>query len=769
MASLRLTIEDGKFCDQYGRHVLLRGINVAGDAKLPSQPDVPSHVADGFFDGDNVKFHSRPFRKEDAHLHFSRLKRFGYNTIRYVFTWEAIEAAGPGRYDEVWIQHTIDVLRTAREYGFYIFMDAHQDVWSRYCGGSGAPMWTLYACGLNPQSFAATEAAIVHNVYPEPENFPKMIWSTNYYRLAAATILTLFFAGRDFAPKCIINGMNIQDYLQGHHMAACEHLAKRIHEAGDIENDIVFGWESMNEPNRGMIGHVDLSVIPKEQQLKKGTCPTLWQAILTGSGRACEVDAYDMGGLGPYKVGRTLIDPHGEMAWLPADYDDSRYGWKRDPGWKLGECIWAQHGVWDPSKDVLLKKHYFQKHPTTGEVLDYPKFTNTYFMEYYRYYRDTIRKVHKDAIMLCQPPVLEIPPSIKGTEDDDPKMVYAPHYYDGITLMTKKWNRTWNVDIFGVLRGRYLHPAFAIKIGETAIRNSFKEQLAAMRKEGQDYMGNHPCVLTEFGIPYDMDDKSAYKTGDYSSQSAALDANHFAVEGAMMEGYTLWVYCATNDHQRGDQWNGEDLSIFSVDDQTLPVSPLPQTPDLKRSSSSLLKGPAGSRLETDNETSVNPSNLKRTMTNPSITSKQPSTNPELTNAPGYRAAEAYVRPAPSVVNGTITDYGFDLKTCQFKLDIQGSKPPSDDAVTTIILPEYHFPKEQSTIAVSSGKWEVSTDDEERTWVQRLRWWHGEGKQTIRVTGVVRPHNTPAGTAEEAGYLEQCEQTYGVDLKSCSVM
>jgi hypothetical protein len=121
-------------------------------------------------------------------------------------------------------------------------------------------------------------------------------------------------------------------------------------------------------------------------------------------------------------------------------------------------------------------------------------------------------------------------------------MVYAPHYYDGVTLMTKKWNRYWNVDVFGILRGRYLSPAFAVKIGENNIRNCFKDQLSAIRKEGEDYMGNHPCVLTEFGIPYDMDDKYAYKTGDYSSQSGAMDANHFAIESSGMAGYTLWLY-----------------------------------------------------------------------------------------------------------------------------------------------------------------------------------------------------------------------------------
>lgn len=61
-------------------------------------------------------------------------------------------------------------------------------------------------------------------------------------------------------------------------------------------------------------------------------------------------------------------------------------------------------------------------------------------------------------------------------------------------------------------------------------------------------MGNHPCVLTEFGIPYDMDDQYAYKTGDYSSQSGAMDANHFAIEGSQMAGYTLWLYmCEVSD------------------------------------------------------------------------------------------------------------------------------------------------------------------------------------------------------------------------------
>ncbi|CAG8954883.1 hypothetical protein HYFRA_00008570 [Hymenoscyphus fraxineus] len=766
MAPLRLTIEKGHFRDAHGREVTLRGINVAGDAKYPSDPDRPSHIPTDFFDGDNINFHERPFPKEDAHLHFSRLKRWGYNTIRYVFTWEAIESRGPGIYDEEWIQHTIDILRLARDYGFYIFMDPHQDVWSRFAGGSGAPMWTLYACGLNPQSFAATEAALVHNTYPDPESFPKMIWSTNYTRLACQTIFTFFFAGRDFAPKCIIDGINIQDYLQGHFVGACAHLAKRINEAQDLEDDIIIGWESMNEPNRGLVGWPDLSIIPSEQKLQKGTSPTAWQAMLTGSGRAVEIDTWDFGGMGPYRSGRVLVDPQGEQAWLPEGYDESRYDYKRDLGWKLGECIWAQHGVWDPSKDMLLKKDYFHKNPKTGETIDYEKFTNTYFMDYYRKHRDAIRAVHKNAILFCQPPVLEIPPSIRGTEDDDPKMVYAPHYYDGVTLMTKKWNRYWNVDVFGILRGRYLAPAFAVKIGETAIRNSFKDQLTAIRQEGLDYMGDHPCVLTEFGIPYDMDDKHAYKTGDYSSQSGAMDANHFAVEGSSMAGYTLWLYMTENNHKLGDQWNGEDLSIFSLDDRPLPLSPVPPTSTNGSATSLDQKAGPTTKKEFSSEATVHPGNLEAKLRTPSISSAATTDKPpELTNSPGFRAAEAYVRPSPIATVGDIVGYGFDLRNAVFYFKVKGGQV-SPDNPTEIFLPEFHFPKDQSEIEVSSGKWAISTDDADGGMIQRLRWWHGEGEHSIKVKGVQRRQNMALGKEEEEGYLDQCQQTTS---GKCSVM
>lgn len=132
MGLLHLHIDGKVFRDSHNREVTLRGINVAGDAKYPKSPDLPSFVSDKFFEGDDVSFVGRPFSLEDAHMHFKRLRKWGYNTIRYIFTWEAIEHSGPGKYDDEWVTFTIEVLRIAKQYEFYVFMDPHQDVVSRY-------------------------------------------------------------------------------------------------------------------------------------------------------------------------------------------------------------------------------------------------------------------------------------------------------------------------------------------------------------------------------------------------------------------------------------------------------------------------------------------------------------------------------------------------------------------------------------------------------------------------------------------------------------
>ena len=325
----------------------------------------------------------------------------------------------------------------------------------------------------------------------------------------------------------------------------------------------------------------------------------------------------------------------------------------------------------------------------------------------------------------------------------------------------------------GILRGKYLSPAFAVKVGEQAIRNSFKDQLGAMKQEGLDYMGNHPCLFSEIGIPYDMDDKYAYKTGDYTSQALAMDANHYALEGSGANGFTLWVYSALvrveinaagirvdansvqNNHQWGDQWNGEDLSIHSADDKPLPLSPF------KRSSQS----PSASSASLSQKPTVDQSSLRRTLKTPPMTPEPSITDPDISTG-GYRAAEAYVRPSPFYTSGDLKSYAFDLRNCVFTFELECKNKPSEDAPTEVFLPEFHFPRSNVEVETSSGKWTIAIDEADcgLGLVQRLRWWHGSGAQKLTVKGVKRRVGMALGKEEEEeGYLDQCRKS------SCRVM
>lgn len=560
-----LQFYNGRIVDKYKRQICLKGVNLDGMSKMPAKPEITTfHSGPEFWDGDNVSFVGRPFALDTADDQFALIKSWGFNTIRYVFTWESIEHAGPGKYDDDFCEYVVKTLRIAEKYGFLVFMDPHQDVWGRFSGGSGAPMWTYYACGMDPQKFNVTRAAVVQNTMKDPETMPKMLWPTNYYRMACLTIFTLFFGGNKFAPKCIINGVNIEDYLKEHFMNACLHLYKIIEDAGLFET-CVFGIETMNEPNMGLIGFGDISRIPKNQNLRLQSTPTAFQSFLLASGKPQKVENYLFGSLGPKLDGHILIDPKGTKVWLQDDKMDVHYGWKRDPEWELGRCIWAQHNVWDDKTDMLLDSNYFCR-GNLGNMVHESYTVDNFFLPYWQAHFELLRKElkKKEIFLLCQPPALFVPPLLKGTKYIDDYVIYAPHFYDGLTLMLKRWCTLWNVDSLGYLRGNYKIPLFALKVGEAAIRKCLSGQLGIIRQEGVDKLGpDVPCLMSETGIPMDMNNRESFVSDNYTPQIKALDALSAALEHNMMN-YTWWCYSSGNNNKQGDLWNYEDFSFCSL-------------------------------------------------------------------------------------------------------------------------------------------------------------------------------------------------------------
>lgn len=774
---LKISIENGAFKDSFGREVVLRGINFAADAKLPAKPFMPSHAPedDLFFDGDNVSFVGSPCSLEELDLHLKRLKSWGFNTIRYIFTWEALEHDGPGIYDEEFIDFTIKVLYRLKHYQFYVIMDPHQDCWSRFCGGSGAPLWTHYAAGLNPRNFKTTQAALLESHFlDKPKEKPKMVWASNYTRLAASTLFTLFFAGKIFAPKCVINGLNIQDFLESHFINAVTRLAERVHsdttEPGGLEKCII-GWESINEPGHGYIGIEDLTEVPKSQQVKLYTVPTGANGMALGYGYEQTMPKFEFGLMGPKVVNsKVSVDPKGVKAWLSpeeTEHFDKHYGWKRAESWVAGECIWHLHGVWKDSKRgfTLLRPDYFC-YDLEGKHMDHSRFVDETFTNHWLAYVKSLKKViPDDSFLFYQPPVLASPPDLKSRGLVEKNMVYSPHYYDGLTLMLKHWNKNFNVDAVGVIRGKYANPpVMAVRLGENNIRRCLGDQLATLKKEGVDAFGaDVPCLITEIGVPYDMDDKQAYNTGDFSSQIRSMDANNHALEFARLS-HTLWVYVTRNTNKFGDNWNGEDLSIWSTDavrsNESNGTAVLVQKIKTRSSSLGLSKSKTPEFIhsaENIDDLTLAPISENCASANQADYSNfhHPKNFLE-----GARAPEAFIRPVPVGVSGKILLYQFNMRKAKFTLKLESfGRKVSDQSLnhlagmvpTVIYLPTYHFPVERTGVSTSAGIWKIDRVN------QLLFWWHLEGPQKITVTGQPRrsleEENT--STSSESFQGSQC--------------
>ncbi|KAJ3137920.1 hypothetical protein HK100_000266 [Physocladia obscura] len=550
-----------------GNTVFLRGVNLSGSAKLPFTPSIPSHKLEGFLESTrNVSFVGRPFPIHEADEHFARLRTWGFNLLRFCVTWEALEHEGPRIYDYEFIDYIVAILVKAREYNFKIFVDPHQDVWSRFTGGSGAPAWTIDVVGLDIRHFKATGAAVIHNTSNKSE-YTKMVWVSNYDKLACATMFTVFYGGATFAPKLKSPddaSESIQDYLQDHFCDAFVELAKRIGQ-NDIKlvDDVVLGYDTLNEPDCGWIGAKDLNSFCGTRANRIGHSPTPFQAMKLGSGQSCFIEKYEMSILGPRKTGTVHIDPNGESAWLPLPNNVQR------------PCLWSDHGVWDVTTSKLLKPDYFTKHPITGKPVSFVK---QFWSPFVEKFTAKIRAVHERAIIFVEPcghasPLELEAPIMPESLDFDDRVVNSPHWYDGLTLINKWFNPYFSVDYVGWERKKYLFAMFAVKIGINGIRQSFFEQICTLRDDAvqPQTQSNHPTVIGEIGIPIDLENGQAYKNGDFSMQERALDTNMRALESSFVS-FTLWNYTSTNSHEFGDEWNGEDLSIWSRSDQKIPYS-----------------------------------------------------------------------------------------------------------------------------------------------------------------------------------------------------
>ena len=536
-SGVNMIIKDNLFFDDQGRVLILRGVNLGGNSKCPFGPPGWGLTPDSLLNPAEVSFVGRPFPLEEAKENFHRLKSAGMTFLRLVITWEALEHAGPGLYDEDYIEYLRKILVIAEENGISVFIDPHQDVWSRWTGGDGAPAWTMEKLGMDLSLLDQCSAAVTKQhysefhkskKYPNGAPYPKMVWPSNYNRYAAATMFSLFFAGKTFAPELFVDGENIQDWLQNHYIQAFYHAYSRLKNCKAIA-----GWGVINEPHYGFIGHKEL-YRSEAVMIPIGPRPSPFQAMCTASGYSTRVPVYGAMYMGSRITEYEIFNPD-EISLFREGYS----------------CPWKQAGVWEVRNGIptLIKNEHFSMYQ------DRPvNFIEDFLKPFIVKFINKMKEVDNNVFFFIE----GIPHSSKAAshpswnKDDPGNTINAFHWYDGFSLFTKSFRPWFTVD----------PDTSKFVFGRKKVSAYFVQCLAKGIEWTKQKMGNMPCLLGEFGLAFDMNKRKAFSSGDYSLHEEALTMYYDAVDANLLHS-TIWNYTADNTNKYGDGWNDEDLSVFS--------------------------------------------------------------------------------------------------------------------------------------------------------------------------------------------------------------
>jgi hypothetical protein len=542
------------FRDAAGRVVILRGVNLGGDCKVPFPDGGTDHPTD-FSDHRDVSFVGRPFPLECAEEHFRRLRACGFDCLRLLTTWEAVEHRGPYRFDEPYLDYFARICRMAGEHGLCVVVDFHQDVWSRMTGGDGAPGWLFEKVGLDFTRFGDADAAVVMQYaydYEDPapyqEAYPPMCWSRSRAYPANGIMWTLFFGGRLFTPRFLLEDersgerVNVQDYLQGHFLASQAEVARRL--AG---LDHVIGFGALNEPAKGWIG-ASMSERPvhyrRGRPIPMGPAMAPLDALRLSHGIPVELPVNDFvwyrRAIEPVRT--VVLNRSGISIWL---------GGRTDPFQEAGAWKLCANGAFKVRREDFFRL-------ARGRTVD---FERDCLVPFWEAAAAAVRACNARWLLfaLKEPVESMLQPGLPDSSIDG--CVMESHWYDPLVLYQKRLGRI-NLDLID----------YRVVFGTRGIRRKYRRELGAIRAAAD--RGSVPAFLGEFGVPFDLNGGRAYRrwaAGDRSPRPWRKHVKAFemifdALDRALLSG-TIWNYTASNrnDPRIGDGFNQEDLSIYSVD------------------------------------------------------------------------------------------------------------------------------------------------------------------------------------------------------------
>ncbi|KAG8959135.1 hypothetical protein FRC05_008056, partial [Tulasnella sp. 425] len=262
-----------------------------------------------------------------------------------------------GQYDTEYLTYLRAILSLLPQFGMTAFVSMHQDVWSRFSGGSGAPAWTLELAGFDLTALEETGAAYIGGVKVPGVEVDRGRWPTGYQKLACSTMNTLFWAGETFAPKVLVdrNGekVNVQTFLQDAFLDCYDRLVTGLK---GVEG--IVGFKILNEPHAGYIGLPSMHEFDYNTDLHLNDIPSARQSFMLGAGYPTLVPHWTRSFPMPTRLtSRNMRNIKGRKVW-------------REGGPTGGQCIWESHGVWGydnvKKEGVVLKETYFTRRPSDG-------------------------------------------------------------------------------------------------------------------------------------------------------------------------------------------------------------------------------------------------------------------------------------------------------------------------------------------------------------------------------------------------------------------
>ena len=570
--------------DGYGRYLTVHGVNLGGSTKTPFTAPYDAEPEQVYFNDLEFSYVGRPFPLDEADHWFEVINSLGFNAVRFILNWEAIEPEAKGEYNTEYLDYVDEMVAAAERNGIYVLMDMHQDMFSRhvFTRMNERPYETLADAGIDDADVVA--ASVMTMVPP----FTDTMRGDGAPRWAVQAALPhKQMDSPHWGDPHIMGQLDLELVL------ALVEVIQLLTGAEDGEIEVP-GWASyvlQNLPAESYGMDETTNMLPWSMWgINNGTSvdqEMCWAAFLAGA------DVFPTREIGGQNVQDYLQEAYAD-AWrqvamrAAAHENVIGYDLMNEPnGIYLALTLAAvvgQTGMMDGVEQMLMDLLGEELGPTFYTVFaglnlippdNEPETMAAWGLDDADLLAVAGLNIGHDANYL-EPFYSRIGQAI---QDEDPgaviwiesssglevvtgggvgggvmevnmvhpagidQLVYAPHWYPDIYPMVGLVREPREFDVEEI---RYRE--YGDKIADVASRAAYS-------------LGNVPVVFGEFGTYYNYNGIEASVADDYAVSAHILDNYYEAFEETTLS-RMQWVFTTDNSYEEGDWWNGEDFSVL---------------------------------------------------------------------------------------------------------------------------------------------------------------------------------------------------------------